>query len=105
MNNRKHYAAAISAFVVWGFFAIPLRLLSDYPSGEILFFRIVFSFLVLAMILPFKRNSLRTDIARLRGFLPAQRRKVILLTLAGGCLLTINWLTFIYIVNHINIKT
>ncbi len=27
------------------------------------------------------------------------------LTLAGGALLTVNWLTFIYIVNHINIKT
>nr|MCU0384165.1 EamA family transporter [Cyclobacteriaceae bacterium] len=26
-------------------------------------------------------------------------------TLAGGALLTINWLTFIHIVNHINVKT
>jgi chloramphenicol-sensitive protein RarD len=30
---------------------------------------------------------------------------VIGLTLAGGALLTLNWLTFIYIVNNINIKT
>jgi chloramphenicol-sensitive protein RarD len=36
-----------------------------------------------------------------------QKRKgqAIFLTLIGGILLTINWLTFIYIVNNINIKT
>ena len=32
-------------------------------------------------------------------------RTAILLTLAGGALLCVNWLTFIYIVNAINIKT
>ena len=30
---------------------------------------------------------------------------MVILTLAGGALLTINWLTFIQIVNHINVKT
>jgi chloramphenicol-sensitive protein RarD len=105
MNNRSHYAAAITAFIVWGFFAIPLRALSAYPAGEILFFRILFSFAVLAMILPFKRTSLAADMQKIRALSAAQRRKVILLTLAGGALLTINWLTFIYIVNNINIKT
>jgi chloramphenicol-sensitive protein RarD len=32
-------------------------------------------------------------------------RTAILLTLAGGALLCVNWLTFIYIVNDINVKT
>ena len=106
MDNRKHYLAAISAFVTWGFFSIPLRALKEYSAGEILYFRILFSTLVLLVIIfGFKRNDIRKDLAFLRSFTPEKKRNVILLTLAGGVLLTVNWLTFIYIVNHINIKT
>jgi chloramphenicol-sensitive protein RarD len=106
MDNRKHYLAAISAFVTWGFFSIPLRALKEYSAGEILYFRIFFSTLVLLVIIfGFKRNDIRKDLAFLRSFTPEKKRNVILLTLAGGVLLTVNWLTFIYIVNHINIKT
>ena len=106
MDNRKHYLAAISAFVTWGFFSIPLRALKEYSAGEILYFRILFSTLVLFVIIfGFKRNDIRKDLTFLRSFTPEKKRNVILLTLAGGVLLTVNWLTFIYIVNHINIKT
>ncbi len=106
MDNRKHYLAAISAFVTWGFFSIPLRALKEYSAGEILYFRILFSTLVLLVIIfGFKRNDIRKDLTFLRSFTPEKKRNVILLTLAGGVLLTVNWLTFIYIVNHINIKT
>ncbi|HEY9049178.1 MAG TPA: EamA family transporter [Ohtaekwangia sp.] len=106
MDSKKHYLAAISAFVIWGFFSIPLRALKAYSAGEILYFRILFSSLVLLVIvLGFKRDALRKDFAFLKSFPAAKQRNVILLTLAGGALLTVNWLTFIYIVNHINIKT
>jgi chloramphenicol-sensitive protein RarD len=106
MDNRKHYLAAISAFVTWGFFSIPLRALKEYSAGEILYFRILFSTLVLLVIIfGFKRKDIGKDLAFLRSFSAEKKRKVILLTLAGGVLLTVNWLTFIYIVNHINIKT
>lgn len=106
MDNRKHYLAAISAFVTWGFFSIPLRALKEYSAGEILYFRILFSTLVLLVIIfGFKRKDIRKDLTFLRSFTPDKKRNVILLTLAGGVLLTVNWLTFIYIVNHINIKT
>jgi chloramphenicol-sensitive protein RarD len=106
MDNRKHYLAAISAFVTWGFFSIPLRALKEYSAGEILYFRILFSTLVLFVIIfGFKRKDIRKDLSFLRSFNAEKKRNVILLTLAGGVLLTVNWLTFIYIVNHINIKT
>lgn len=106
MDNRKHYLAAISAFVTWGFFSIPLRALKDYSAGEILYFRILFSTLVLFVIIfGFKRKDIHKDLSFLRSFSAEKKRNVILLTLAGGVLLTVNWLTFIYIVNHINIKT
>jgi chloramphenicol-sensitive protein RarD len=106
MNNQKHYGAAILAFVIWGFFSIPLRALQQYSSGEILYFRILFSAIVLAcVIIVFKRNDVQKDLAHYRSLTPSGKKMVWLLTLAGGALLTINWLTFIFIVNHINIKT
>jgi chloramphenicol-sensitive protein RarD len=105
-DTRKHYAAAVIAFIIWGFFSIPLRALKAYSSGDILYFRILFSALVLLIIIfGFRRKAIQRDVATLNAMSKAGRRKVILLTLAGGLLLTVNWLTFIYIVNNINIKT
>jgi chloramphenicol-sensitive protein RarD len=107
MNNQKqHYVAAVSAFVIWGFFSIPLRSLKEYAAGEILYFRILFSLLVLLLVIGIaRRNSLKQNIQTLTALPSPQRLTVIGLTLVGGVLLTVNWLTFIYIVNNINIKT
>lgn len=103
---KKHYAAAISAFVIWGFFPLLLRALKGYGAGEILYYRILFSSAVLAVIvLGFKRKDAIRDWSYFKTFSMTKRREVVLLTLAGGALLTVNWLTFIYIVNNINIKT
>jgi chloramphenicol-sensitive protein RarD len=106
MNNRRHYAAAIAAFVIWGFFSIPLRALRDYSAGEILYFRIIFSILVLTIIIGgFKRKDLKTEWLKFRELTASQRKSVTTLTLFGGLLLSINWLIFIYVVNNINIRT
>ena len=103
---KKHYAAAISAFVIWGFFSIPLRALKEFSAGEILYFRILFSALLLLIIVfGFKRKDIKIDWTYFQKFSKTKKREVILLTLAGGALLTVNWLIFIYIVNNINIKT
>ncbi len=103
---KKYYAAAISAFIIWGFFSIPLRALKGYAAGEILYFRILFSAIILLVIvLGFKKKDLKKDWALFSSLTKTSRLEVIGLTLAGGALLTLNWLTFIYIVNNINIKT
>jgi chloramphenicol-sensitive protein RarD len=66
----------------------------------------MFSLLVLGVIIfGFKRKDARTDYRFFRSLAQREQRKVVLLTLTGGALLTVNWLTFIYIVNNINIKT
>lgn len=106
MGDRKHYAAGIIAFVIWGFFAIPLRALKAYSSGEILYFRILFSLVVLALVIvAFKRKQLATDWTYFKSLSRENKRTTIFLTLVGGVLLTLNWLIFIYIVNNVNIKT
>jgi chloramphenicol-sensitive protein RarD len=80
--------------------------LQQYPASEILYFRILFSLVILlGVVVAFKRSSLKEDIDKLKSLTPPQRKKTIFLTLAGGVLLTVNWLVFIYIVNNINIKT
>jgi len=106
MNNRKHYIAALTAFIIWGFFSIPLRALSSFSAGQILYFRILFSALVLLVIgLGFRRQELKKDWQLLRSFSARERNQVLLMTLVGGLLLIVNWLVFIYVINTINIKT
>lgn len=106
MNKGRHYAAALTAFIIWGFISIPLRALRAYPAGEILYFRILFSFsLLIIFIIIFKRRALKQDWHIFKSFSSERKKNVSLLVLAGGILLTFNWLTFIYTVNNINIKT
>jgi chloramphenicol-sensitive protein RarD len=106
MNNNKHYTAAITAFVLWGFFAIPLRSLKGYAAGEILYFRILFSALVLlAIVLIGRRAKWKQNWEYLSTLTKRHRREIIVLTLAGGILLSVNWLIFIYTINNINIRT
>ena len=106
MENRKHFGAGLLAFLIWGFFAFPLRALSDYSSGQILYFRILCSVIVLGVIIVgFKRKQFLEEVALLKSFTRDKRNTLIVLTLMGGVLLTVNWLTFIHIVNNINIKT
>lgn len=103
---NKHYAAAITAFLVWGFFPLVLRAVNTHPAGEILYFRILFSLFILAVIVfGFMRKKWRENLTTLKSLTPAAKRTVVVLTLSGGALLTINWLVFIYVVNAINIKT
>lgn len=106
MDTRKHYAAAISAFVVWGFFSLPLRALQEYTAGEILYFRIASSVIILLVILfGFRRHKMRLNLSRLKSFPAKQRNQIVGLILGGGVLLIVNWLIFIYVINAINIKT
>lgn len=106
MNNRKYYTAAISAFMIWGFLPWLLKSLAGHHAGEILYFRIFFSSIFLVLIVSLFRNGkLRTDLSTFRSFQSTDKTKVILLWLAGGLLLTINWLVFIYVINEINIRT
>jgi chloramphenicol-sensitive protein RarD len=106
LNNQKNYLAGVAAFMIWGFFSIPLRALRGFYVGEILFFRILFSAVILIVLVGlFKRNELRENLRKLNVQPSAKRRNMIVLTFVGGGLLIVNWLTFIYIVNTINVKT
>jgi chloramphenicol-sensitive protein RarD len=106
MNNLKHYLSAVAAFTIWGFFPLLLKSLSEYTSGQILYFRILFASAVLMVIVfGFRRKALRKDVTYLKGLSSQRRWNTILTLLIGGALLTVNWLVFIYTVNNVNLRT
>jgi chloramphenicol-sensitive protein RarD len=106
MNNRNYYLAAISSFFIWGVFSLPLRMMSSYGAGQILFFRVFFAVLILiSSFLIAGRKSARENFQIFKSLDPKQKLIISLLTVGGGILLVANWLIFIYVVNSVNIRT
>ncbi len=103
--NRFH-GAAISSFVIWGFIPFPLKALTNFPSSQILYFRILVAVLTLLVVSgTTRREQWRQTYKRFKADTPFEKRRFVLYTLLGGALLTINWLAFIYVVNHVDIQT
>ena len=105
MPASRYYLAAFSAFLIWGFFPLPLRQLTAYPSGQILLFRVLLSVgLLVALHLLARRGVVRATIQQWRVAAPTARRRVALGTVVGGILLVGNWLLFIYVINQVSVQ-
>jgi chloramphenicol-sensitive protein RarD len=105
-GRLKYFLAAISAVVIWGFFAIPLRMIRDYPPNQILYYRIFTSLILTwAYIFIFRKNQIKSDIQYVQNEEKYSRRKIIWLSLLAGLLITGNWFTYIYAVNNVNLKS
>lgn len=105
-SRLKYLLAAVTATALWGFFSIPLRKLQAYPSDQILHYRIFTSLAITwLVILLFRRKKFKADIQNLGLQSPEKRKKIILLTLCAGVLVTANWFTFIYAVNHVSLTS
>ena len=97
--------AALAAFLIWGFFPIPLRLLHGYASGQILFFRVLLSLVLLGLIHALgRRQMVRATWQQWRAAPVAEQRSVAFSTGLGGVLLTANWLLFIYVINEVSVQ-
>lgn len=105
-TRLKYFAAALVSVAMWGFFSIPLRLIKEYPSEQILYYRIFVSLIITgASIIFFRRSQLKYDLEYVRSLSSVQRKKIIWLNIIAGILLTGNWFTFIYAVNHVSLKS
>ncbi|MBO0359936.1 EamA family transporter [Hymenobacter sp. BT186] len=105
MKLSRHHLAALAAFLIWGFFPIPLRILHGYASGQILFFRILLSLVLLLLIHGLGRRAAVRAVARQwQAAGRAERRNVAISTVVGGLLLTSNWLLFIYVINEVSVQ-
>jgi chloramphenicol-sensitive protein RarD len=105
MRLTKYYLAAVSAFVIWGFFSLVLKPLHDYPSLDILFYR-VFLCVVLMLVISFgfRRKTIQETATYFKSLPAKGKRNLVLLTIGGSMLLTANWFIFIYVMNHISVK-
>ena len=106
MQINKYYLAALSSFIIWGFFSLALKPLHDYPSLDILFYRVFYATILLIVInLLFRKNVLRKDLELFKKLAGKQKRQLLLLTILGGFLLILNWFLFMYAVNHVSLKS
>jgi chloramphenicol-sensitive protein RarD len=105
MKLSKYYIAALSAFLIWGFFSLALKPLHDYPSLDILFYRVFFcAVLMLVYNLTFRKQIIKVTLKKFNRVSMKTRQAYIFYTLFGGALLIANWFFFIYVMNHISIK-
>lgn len=105
MRLNKYYLAAFSAFFIWGFFSLALKPLHNYPSLDILFYRVFFSVTTMLLInLCFRKKVLKKDWNQFKSMTAKQKRSAVVLTLGGGVFLSSNWFVFIYVMNHISVK-
>ncbi|KFC22647.1 EamA family transporter [Epilithonimonas lactis] len=105
MNNLRYYLAAILAFTLWGTFSLVLRPLHDYSSSDILFYRVFSCAIIMTVVsLLFKREKLKENIKYILSIPKKNRRDLILLNIGSSILLTANWFSFIYVMNHVSVR-
>lgn len=106
MPFNKYFVAALSAFVIWGFFSLALKPLHDYASLDILFFRVFIATSFLLVInFGFRKDVLLESKKTFANFSSKKKQTSIIVTLLGGFLLVLNWFLFIFAVNHVSLQS
>lgn len=91
MNAGIIYASL--AYVIWGMFPMYFKAMQDIPPVQILMHRVVWSLVFLVIVLACRRQwAWLSDVRR--------RPKVLAGFVASATLLSINWLCYIWAVNH-----
>jgi len=105
MKFPKYYLAAVTAFIIWGFFSFGLKPLQSYPSLDILFYRVFTCVILMVVInLAIRREKIKETRTYLKSLTPVERRNQWLLIAGSSVLLTANWGLFIFVMNHISVK-
>lgn len=106
MKINRYYLSAIFSFLIWGFLPIPLKAINAFESEVILFFRILFSSIALFLFsFIFRRKELLKSLELFKSSAFEEKKRFLFLTVSGGLLLTLNWFSYIYIINHVSIQT
>lgn len=103
---QRHYAAGITAFLIWGFIPLIIKSFQAYPIGLVLYFRIILSCILLiiggTLLL---RKQWTASYNLFKATTKQEKQKAIGLTLVGAALLMVNWLSFIYVVKFIDTQS
>ncbi len=93
VTTSKGVMTALAAFLIWGFFPLYFKLLKDYDAVEIIGHRIIWTFVaILAIMTVTQRWQWLTTIR--------QNPKLILYTAVSGAIISVNWLVYVWAVNH-----
>ncbi|ELA08653.1 DMT superfamily efflux pump, RarD [Moraxella macacae 0408225] len=92
-TTPKGIATALSAFMIWGFFPLYFKLLKTYDSVEIIGHRIIWTFVVILAILIITRQWAWLTIIH-------KQPKWLFFTAISGAIISLNWLVYVWSVNH-----
>lgn len=105
MKNLKYYLAAIFAFATWGTFSLVLRPLHAYASLDILFYRVFSCAIIMTLVtILFRRLKLKDNLKYFKNLDKKNKQKIIGLNILSSILLTANWFSFIYVMNHVSVR-
>ena len=105
LSQIKYYLAAISAFAMWGTFSLVLKPLHEYSSVDILFYRVFSCALIMTLVsLLFRRAKLKENLSYFKSLAKKEKQKMVGLNILSSILLTGNWFSFIYVMNHISVR-
>ncbi|WP_175623055.1 EamA family transporter [Chryseobacterium schmidteae] len=105
MKNLKYYLAAIFAFATWGTFSLVLRPLHSYASLDILFYRVFSCALIMSVVtVLFRRAKFKENLKYFKSISKDSKYKIVGLNVLSSILLTGNWFSFIYVMNHISVR-
>lgn len=105
MKNLKYYLAAITAFSLWGTFSLVLKPLHSYASLDILFYRVFSCAIIMTFVtVLFRRLKLKDNLKYFKTLSQNSKKKIVGLNILSSILLTANWFSFIYVMNHISVR-
>lgn len=92
MKKNTGTLHAVAAYLLWGFLPVYWKAFHQTPASQILGNRIVWSFVLLAAIITWRKEW---------GILrqAAANRRTLVIFFAASCLLAVNWLVYIWGVN------
>lgn len=105
-GSLKYFSSAFLAAALWGFMSIPLRAIREWPSFDILNFRILISCLLIwIFIFIFRKKQWKADRTYIRTLSNANKKRLVILTAIASFLIMGNWFAYIYAVNHISVQS
>ena len=97
---------ALSANIIWGFISIALRFLKSYEADQILYYRILTSFVIcLVYILIANQTQLKQDFKVFKDSSKRSFYQLASLIFLSGIFITLNWFSFIYVINNVSLKS
>lgn len=100
-----YYLTAFLAPVIWGFMAVPVRLVKAWSAEDILRYRIlVASGILWSLILLFRKATLRKDYLHLQGLPKTEKKRTLFFIVLASLLIFGNWYSYIYCINHISVQ-